>query len=97
MQAADMPNPDSDIQSSGTTSIITIERERRFFDGQNMYVFCTIIYKSIILYDLKVMINSKGIFRNGISVIRWCQNKIIFSFEANNIDSLKTWKLELSP
>jgi hypothetical protein len=34
-----------------------------------VYDFCIIIYKSIILFDLKLMKDGKGIYRKGFAVI----------------------------
>jgi len=69
MQAAEAPNSDSDIQSNGTTSTTTVKKKRKFLDSQNVYDFRIIIYKSIILFDLKVMKDGTGIFRKGFAVI----------------------------
>ena len=69
MQAAEAPNSDSDIQSKGTTSTTTVKKKRKFLDSQKMYDFCIIIYKWIILFDLKVMKDGSGIFRKGFAVI----------------------------
>ena len=60
---------DSDIQSNGTTSTTTVKKKRKFLDSQNVYDFRIIIYKSIILFDLKVMKDGTGIFRKGFAVI----------------------------
>ena len=79
MQAAEAPNSDSDIQSKGTTSTTTVKKKRKFLDSQNVYDFCIIIYKSIILFDLKVMKDGTGIFRKGFAVIV-CARTWISSF-----------------
>ena len=74
MQAAEAPNSESEINSNGTTNTITVKKKRKFLDSQNVYDFCIIIYKWIILFDLKVMKDRTGIFRKGFAVVVWCQN-----------------------
>jgi hypothetical protein len=69
MHAAEAPNSDSDIQSKGTTSTTTVKMKRKFLDSQKMYDFCIIIYKWIILFDLKVMMHGTGIFRKGFAAV----------------------------
>ena len=51
------------------TSRTTVNKKRKFLDSQNVYDFCIIIYKSIILFDLKVMKDGTGIFRKGFAVV----------------------------
>ena len=74
IQAAEAPDTESEINSNGTTNRITVKKKRKFVESQNVYDFCIIIYKWIILYDLKVMKDRQGIFRNGFAVAVRCQN-----------------------
>ena len=89
MQAAEAPNSESDIQSKGTTSTTTVKKKRKFLDSQNVYDFCIIIYKSIILFDLKVMKDGTGIFRKGFAVVVSRQNVNFIYYEAKRIDFLR--------
>jgi hypothetical protein len=65
MQAAETPSTESEINSKGSTSRITVKKTRKFIDIQKVYDFFIIIYKSTFLFDLKVMKDREGIFRKG--------------------------------
>lgn len=65
MQAAEEPDTESEINRKGRTSRITVKKKRKSIDIQKVHDFFIIIYKSIILFDLKVMKDHKGIFRKG--------------------------------
>jgi hypothetical protein len=89
MQAAEAPNSKSDIQSKGTTSTTTVKKKRKFLDSQKVYVFCIIIYKSIILFDLKVMKDGAGIIRKGFAAVVSRQNVNFIYYWAKQIDFLR--------
>ena len=70
----------------GTT---TVKMKRKFLDSQKMYDFCIIIYKWIILFDLKVMMHGTGIFRKGFAAVVSRQNVNFIYYEAKHIDFLR--------
>jgi hypothetical protein len=89
MQAAEALNAEIEINSNGTTSRITVKKKRKFKVSQNVYDFFIIIYKSIILYDLKVMKDRKGIIRKGFAVVVWSHKQIFVFYEEKTLIFLK--------
>lgn len=85
MQAAETPNTESDIHSNGTISTITVKKKGKLIDCQNANDFCIIIYKWIILSDLKVMKDRKGKFRKGFLSLLKAKTTIFVFYEQKTL------------